>query len=136
MLTGELMKKLITLLVILLISVPAYSGEFLIHTFTTHVGVDGLEKYTPGLAYTNDKNYRFGILRNSFKQPSGYVVKLFPVSKRFRLGLGIISGYKYVKGSLVSSRKNIVPLLAAELDITKNVGIIWSGNAFNLVLKY
>jgi len=129
------MKPLI-FLIILLISAPAYSGQFMVHTFTTHIGVEGLEEYTPGLAYTNDKNYRFGILRNSFKIPSAYVAKLFPVNKHFRFGVGLVSGYKFTNGYITGSKKHIIPLLAAELDITKNVGVTWFGNAFNLILKY
>jgi hypothetical protein len=128
--------KILILLISLLISFPVYSGQFVIHTFTTHVGVEGLEEYTPGLAYTNNKNFRLGILRNSFKLPSMYAVKLFPVSKRFKFGVGLISGYTYFNGTLIKGPRSIVPLVAAELDITKNVGVVWAGNAFNLVLKY
>lgn len=129
------MKKLI-LLITLLISMPVYSGDIIVHTFTSHVGVSDLEDFTPGVGYTNDANYRFGVLRNSYKVPSFYVVKMFPENKRFRFGLGAVSGYEYSKGMLSKKERGIIPLMAAEVDLTKNTTVIWFGQALSLAFKF
>jgi hypothetical protein len=115
----------------------AEQGDWTAHTVSVHVGVTGLNNFNPGLAYDVRDDLRVGALYNSYKKPSLYVAKLFNVGNRFRAGVGVVSGYKWESGEGVSGKTSgILPLVAAELDITNNVSIIWFGQAFNLEVKF
>jgi len=128
--------RTLILLAALLVCVPVQACEFVVHTFTYHAGGEKLETFTPGLGYTTNSSYSFGALRNSFKSSSIYIVKMFPIFKGVRVGMGAITGYYHKGGRVGKDEDGVIPLLAAEIDITKNVSVIWFGNAFNLTLKF
>ena len=128
--------RILLFLLLMTLTVPVQAGEIVVHTFTVHAGGEKLEKFTPGLGYTTNSNYRFGILRNSYKLPSIYAVKMFPVFKGVQIGMGAITGYRLKGIKIGKDEDGVIPLLAAEIDIVKNVSIIWFGQAISLALKF
>lgn len=137
------MIKSVILFTLLLVAVaceprPTYGGTLFVHTHTYHQHQEGqeIEAFTPGLGYETDGGYRFGALRNSFGIPSVYAVKTFPENKRFRFGLGAISGYEWTGRGLRGRERGAVPIVGAEYDILDNVSVVWFGQALNLVLKW
>ncbi len=117
-------------------SCDAEQGDITLHTVSVHVGAPGLNNINPGVAYDVTDNVRVGGLYNSYKKPSVYAAYLYPLSSRFRIGAGIVTGYaidgRRIKGKTVSA----IPLLAAEFDVTKRLSVIWFGQAFNLEVKF
>jgi hypothetical protein len=116
----------------------AEQGDWTIHTVSVHAGVTGLNNFNPGLAYDVRDDLRVGALYNSYEKPSLYVAKLFNIKKRFRAGVGVISGYKWDsdQNDVTGKTTGILPLVAAEFDIAPNISILWFGQAFNLEVKF
>lgn len=120
------------------------AGDWTIHTVSAHVGVSGLNNVNPGVGYNVTDGLRVGALYNSYKKPSAYVAGFIdfpPGQNRVRVGGGLISGYTFdtsdTADSLITGKTTgIVPLVAVEVDITKNVSVVWFGQAFNLEVKF
>jgi hypothetical protein len=114
------------------------AGEWTVHTVSAHVGVSGLNNINPGIGYNVSEYIRLGALYNSYKKPSAYAVGFYDLHPRFRVGAGLISGYTFEPGTFQVTGKTagIVPLIAAEVDITKHVSVVWFGQAFNLEVKF
>jgi len=131
-------------LILALLAGNVHAEGWTLHTVSYHVqlpggrDVDDLNNFNPGLGYDVTEHARIGALYNSYKKPSVYGALFLPLGERFRIGAGIISGYTFdsdtrrVKGKAAG----IVPLVAAELDLTKHVSVAWFGQAFNLELKW
>jgi len=136
------MKYLYTLLTFLLLSSTVHAedtaktGYYTVHTFTTHFHVEGLETFTPGIAYTNENGTRFGVLRNSYKLPSLYVAKTIDFHSWLRIGVGLATGYTIQNGRIEGKRTGIIPFPAIEVDITNNLSVLWMADAINLELKF
>lgn len=113
-------------------------GDWTIHTVSAHVGVSGLNNVNPGVGYDVTDNLRIGGFYNSYRKPSAYALGFFEVHPRFRVGAGVISGYTFTPGTWEVEGKTagLIPAVAAELDITNNVSVVWFGQAFNLEVKF
>lgn len=116
----------------------AREGGWTVHTVSAHVATRGLNNFNPGIAYDVRDDLRVGGLYNSYEKPSFYVAKLFNVRKRFRAGLGIISGYTWDQDErdVVGKTSGILPFVAAEFDLAPGVSLLWFGEAFNLEVKF
>lgn len=119
-------------------TINAVHADWTIHTVSAHVGVKGLNPYNPGIGYDVTDKVRVGALYNSYKKPSGYALYIVPLHPRFRFGAGLISGYKLNTNTWEVSGKtgSIIPAVALEADITRNVSAVWFGQAINLELKF
>lgn len=116
----------------------AQGNGWTVHTVSVHAATQGLNNINPGIAYDVRDDLRVGAIYNSYKKPSLYVAKLFNVRKRFRAGLGVISGYTWDndKGGVYGKTSGILPLVAAEFDLAPGVSLLWFGEAFNLEVKF
>ena len=118
-------------------TVRAEQGDISVHTLTAHVGISGLEVFTPGVAYDLSDNVRVGGLwRNSYGFKSAYILGYHRLNKYVSVGAGVISGYTWDDGQVVGQKNGVIPLLAAEFRVTDNVAVTWFGQAFNLTLKF
>jgi len=138
----EIMKKLLKNIILvsalcILSSTVAtvQAGEHIIHTLTLHPQNVDLTP-TPGFGYATDDGARFGVLYNTFKLPSYYVAHTYDISSRFRIGLGLMSGYLVQDGEIINKRSGFIPFTAVEADITDHISVVWMGNVFNLELKF
>lgn len=111
-------------------------GGWTVHTVSVHVGASGLNNFNPGVGYALTDNFRVGALYNSYKVPSAYALGIYNVNSRFRVGAGVISGYTYNNGAVSGKASGVLPAVAAELDITKRLSVVWFGQAFNLEFKF
>lgn len=96
------------------------------HLVSTHPGQSGLNNINPGIAYNVTDDIRIGAVRNSYKRLSLYVMEVYSVTDRLRIGAGAASGYEAEFGS------PIIPVVAVEYDITDSFSVVWFGLAFNL----
>ncbi len=111
-------------------------GDVTIHTVSTHVGVKGLNNINPGVAYDLTDRLRLGALLNSYKKPSAYAAYMIPILPRLRVGIGAISGYQ-LNGMRISGKTaSVIPLFAVEVDVLKNISVVWMGQAINLEVKF
>lgn len=118
------------------ILIPAVSqAEVTLHTVSYHVGVSGMNNFNPGIAYQH-KDVRVGVLYNSFKLPTAYGAYIIPVHERVRFGVGAVTGYEWRDGGIYGKATGVLPLVAAEIDITDNVSVLWFGRALNLEVKF
>lgn len=117
----------------------ASEGDFTVHTVSAHVGVSDLNNINPGLGYDITDDLRVGAFYNSYELPSFYIAKLIhiPFMPRIRAGLGVISGYTWDwdQEDVIGETGGLLPLVAIEADITRNVSVLWFGNAVNLEIK-
>lgn len=114
------------------------AGDWTIHTVSVHVGVSGLNNVNPGVGYNVTDHLRVGAFWNSYNKPSAYATGWFDLHPRVRVGAGLASGYTFVPGTWQVEGKTtgLVPVLAAEVDITDHVSVGWFGQALNLELKF
>jgi len=118
------------------VAATAVAGELMVHTVTAHVGLgQKLRTFTPGLAYTTNGK-RVGVLSNSYGKPSLYAAAIIPISQRTRIGVGAISGYKYSNMTIDDDSTSVIPLVAAEVDVTDSVTLIWFMQAINISIKF
>ena len=114
----------------------AEQGDITLHTVSLHVGASGLNNLNPGAAYGVTDHVRIGALYNSYRKPSAYVFYIHPLTDRLRLAGGVISGYRYSGGRLYGKTASAVPAIALEYDVTKQLSVVWFGQAFSLEIKY
>jgi hypothetical protein len=136
------------LAVLVVILIAAYMddarADWTLHTVSYHVqfpgarDTDRLNNFNPGLAYDVTDIFRVGAFYNSYKKPSVYGAFFLPLGDRFRVGAGLVSGYAFEQGSfrVEGHTAGVIPLIAAEFDVTKHVSVAWFGQAFNLELKW
>lgn len=124
-----------TFILLCLLSFPAF-GDVTVHTVSTHLQTSGLNNINPGVGY-DFGSLRLGGIYNSYKKPSLYAVGIIDVTDSFRVGAGVVSGYRFQDGLVVKGdHDSIIPLIAAEYDLTKHVSIVWFGEVLNLELKF
>jgi len=117
-------------------AVQAAKGDITVHTVSTHFGANGMNNINPGIAYNVHDRVRFGALVNSFKLPSAYGAYLLPVTEDIRLGFGLVTGYQFKDGRILGKTNSVIPLFAVEVDVIKNVSVLWFGTAVNVTLKF
>ena len=123
--------------VLIFSSSDAFAEGFTVHTVSYHVGADDLNNVNVGLGYDIAENVRIGALYNSYSKPSAYAAAFVSLNKRVRIGAGVITGYAIGEDwRLEGKTTSILPLAAAEVDLTEHVSVIWFGQALNLALKF
>jgi len=119
--------------------VEAEQGDITLHTVSAHVGISGLNNINPGIGYDLSDTVRVGAFYNSYRKPAVYALRIFPVTSRLRVGLGVVTGYRLREehGDLVTSGKatSVLPALAVEFDITRRLSLAVLGQAINLEVK-
>jgi len=123
-------------------------GEITIHTASVHVPVPGgandlgeLNPWNFGAGYNLTSWARVGAFYNSYRKPSTYAAAFYDVAPWFRVGAGVITGYKLNRDERGNWKAyghpaGILPLFAAEIDVTRHLSVAWFGQAFNLELKW
>ena len=116
------------------------AGTWTIHTVSAHIGVSGLNNVNPGAGYNLTRHIRVGGFYNSYEKPSLYAAAFGDINSRVRIGAGLVSGYTFDtdsdEGFLSGKTSGVVPLLALEVDITRNLSLAWFGQAINLEVKF
>jgi hypothetical protein len=130
------MKYMLTLLIF--INASAVSADNLtVHTVSHHFITQDMNNVNPGLGYDVNKNLRIGGFYNSYEKPSFCSVGIANITDKFRVGVGVISGYKLQNSRIYEGKHtSLIPLIAMEYDITSDVSIAWFGEVLNLELKF
>jgi len=117
-----------SLIALLFLSPVVVQAEgWTVHTVSMHYQDHGqYNNINPGIAYDVFKYARVGAVVNSFYHLSTYAAAIIPVSRKMRIGLGVVTGYK--GGPL--------PMVSVEYDIRPGLSILWFGTALNMEIKF
>lgn len=112
-------------------------AEVTIHTVSVHLVTSGMNNINPGIGYDIGP-VRVGALYNSYKRPGFYAIAIAPITPRFRIGAGVISGYRFDSENrvLMQDDNHFIPYIAAEYDVTKSLSVAWMGEVLNLEYKF
>lgn len=121
--------KLFITIILILCSWPAQAGDWSFHLVSVHPGQSGMNNINPGASYRMNDNLRLGALRNSYEKTSIYVMGIAPVAPKWRVGMGLISGYQERYG------ESVIPAIAVEYDVTDSFSLVWFGLAFNVEVR-
>ena len=133
------MKKTALALALLASASLAAAGEVVVHTGSVHFGpgTEGLNNFNPGLGYDFGR-YQVGGFYNSYELPSFYGAWKWPVTDRFTIGLGAISGYTWDRDAheITGKSNGVIPLVAVSFRVTKHIGLTYFGQAINLEVRF
>lgn len=124
------------LALLMLLPYPAIA-DVTIHTVSVHLATSGMNNFNPGIGYDIGP-VRVGGLYNSYKRPGFYAIAIAPITPRFRVGAGVISGYRFDSENrvLMQDDNHFIPYIAAEYDISKSWSVAWFGEVLNIEYKF
>lgn len=110
-------------------------ADWTVHTVSLHAQ-HGMNNLNPGLGFDLRPDWRVGAYYNSYKDVSAYSLYIHPLTDRLRIGVGLVTGYRWEGGVEKGEGRHVIPMLGLEYDINHRLSLGFFGTAVNLEVKF